>query len=87
MPHIVPIKELRNTNEISEQCHSIKEPIFVTKNGYGDLVVMSMETYESLINTSNVDNAIAESLSDTKNGGQPIEAREALTNLRRKYFK
>ena len=46
MPHIVPIRDLRNTNEISQLCHAKDEPIFVTKNGYGDLVVMSIKTYE-----------------------------------------
>ena len=46
MPQIVPIKELKNTNRISQMCHASGEPIYVTKNGYGDLVVMSMETYE-----------------------------------------
>ncbi len=46
MPQIRPITDLRNTTEISELCHSKTEPIFITKNGYGDLVVMSMETYE-----------------------------------------
>lgn len=48
MPQIRPITDLRNTTEISELCHAKKEPIFITKNGYGDLVIMSMETYESL---------------------------------------
>jgi len=46
MPQIRPIKDLRNTNEISDICHQSGEPVFITKNGYGDLVVMSMETYE-----------------------------------------
>jgi prevent-host-death family protein len=46
MPQIRPITDLRNTTEISELCHSKTEPIFITKNGYGDLVVMSIETYE-----------------------------------------
>lgn len=50
MPQIRPITDLRNTTEISELCHARKEPIFITKNGYGDLVVMSMETYEALTN-------------------------------------
>lgn len=49
MPIIKPISELRNTNEISEVCHSVKEPVFITKNGYGDMVLMSMEIYEQLI--------------------------------------
>ena len=48
MPQIRPITDLRNTNEISELCHARREPIFITKNGYGDLVIMSMETYEAL---------------------------------------
>lgn len=48
MPQIRPITDLRNTTEISELCHSKREPIFITKNGYGDLVVMSIETYEAL---------------------------------------
>ena len=46
MPAIRPIKDLRNTTKISELCHQKKEPVFITKNGYGDLVVMSIETYE-----------------------------------------
>ena len=48
MPHIRPITDLHNTNEISELCHAQNEPVFITKNGYGDLVIMSMETYEAL---------------------------------------
>ena len=46
MPQIRPITDLRNTNEISEICHARPEPVFITKNGYGDLVIMSIETYE-----------------------------------------
>lgn len=49
MPQIRPITDLRNTNDISELCHSSMEPIFITKNGYGDLVVMSMDKYDELI--------------------------------------
>lgn len=49
MPQIRPITDLRNTTEISEMCHKRAEPIFITKNGYGDLVVMSIETYEKQI--------------------------------------
>ena len=52
MPQIKPITELRNTTEISELCHAKNEPIFITKNGYGDLVIMSMETYEALLEPS-----------------------------------
>ena len=46
MPLIMPIRDLRKTSEISELAHTKQEPIFITKNGYSDLVVMSAELYE-----------------------------------------
>jgi len=49
MPIIKPITDLRNkSNEISELANSSDEPIFITKNGEGDLVVMSMTHYSKL---------------------------------------
>lgn len=48
MPKIIPITDLRNTTKISEFCHERNEPVFITKNGYSDLVIMSMEAYEAL---------------------------------------
>ncbi|ADG81761.1 type II toxin-antitoxin system Phd/YefM family antitoxin [Thermincola potens] len=50
MPCIRPSSDLRNKyNEISEFCHKYSEPVFITKNGQGDLAVMSIETYERLV--------------------------------------
>jgi len=47
MPTIRPISDLRNSsNEISEYCRTSREPVFITKNGVGDMVVLSIETYE-----------------------------------------
>lgn len=86
MPQIVPMKDLRNTNEISEKCHASNEPIFVTKNGYGDLVVMSMETYENLVKAADVDMAIAMSEAEIKAGGELLDARDAFGALREKHF-
>ena len=37
MPQIIPIKDLKNTSEISDMCHRAEEPIYITKNGYGDI--------------------------------------------------
>ena len=48
MPQIIPIKDLKNTSDISTLCHSTDEPVYITKNGYGDMVVMSMEAFEKL---------------------------------------
>ena len=86
MPQIRPITELRNTNEISDLCHTRKEPVFITKNGYGDLVIMSMETYDAMLETSSIDAAISQSEAELAQNGQLYKAREALSALRRKHF-
>ena len=86
MPMIRPITDLRNTNEISDVCHATKEPIFITKNGYGDLVVMSIETYERIVENYRIDRAIAEAEAEYEKNGELIEASEALKKLRKKYF-
>ncbi|MEG0319331.1 MAG: type II toxin-antitoxin system Phd/YefM family antitoxin [Clostridium sp.] len=86
MPQIRPITDLRNTNEISEMCHAKQEPIFITKNGYGDLVVMSIETYEQMLEGTQIDHAIAVAETEYENGGELLDARECLSSLRRKHF-
>ena len=86
MPHIIPMKDLRNTSELSRLCHTRKEPIFVTKQGYGDLVVMSMETYNQLVGIAEVDSAITYSEAELAAGAKPVEARAALSESRRKHF-
>ena len=49
MKKIRPISDLRNNfAEISRDVHEYNEPVFLTKNGYGDMVVMSMEAYENM---------------------------------------
>jgi len=86
MPNIRPITDLRNTNEISDLCHAKKEPVFITKNGYGDLVVMSIETYEDMLTERELDAAIAEAEAEYATDGKLLDAREALSALRRRHF-
>lgn len=86
MPQIRPITDLRNTNEISDICHARREPVFITKNGYGDLVVMSIETYEEMLETASADAAISEAEAEFAKDGQLHDARTALASLRRKHF-
>ena len=86
MPQIRPITDLRKTTEISEICHAKREPIFITKNGYGDLVVMSVETYEEMIETARIDAATSEAEKEFAEEGTLLDARETLSGLRRKYF-
>jgi len=50
MPHIRPVSDLRNNfADISKKVHETGEPIFLTKNGHGDMVIMSIESYEKKI--------------------------------------
>ncbi|MDO5424583.1 MAG: type II toxin-antitoxin system prevent-host-death family antitoxin [Eubacteriales bacterium] len=86
MPQIRPITDLRNTTEISELCHARREPLFITKNGYGDLVIMSIETYEEMIETARTDAAITEAEREYVADGVLLDARESLSSLRRKHF-
>ena len=86
MPQIRPITDLRNTTEISDACHARREPVFITKNGYGDLVVMSIETYEEMLETQATDKAIAEAEAEYAATGQLHDARTALSTIRRKHF-
>ncbi|MFV0363909.1 MAG: type II toxin-antitoxin system Phd/YefM family antitoxin [Suipraeoptans sp.] len=86
MPNIRPITDLRNTNEILDICHAKNEPVFITKNGYGDLVVMSIETYEEMLKASHVDTAIVEVESEYNTGTELLDAKEALSSLRRRHL-
>ncbi|MDD2260899.1 MAG: type II toxin-antitoxin system prevent-host-death family antitoxin [Clostridia bacterium] len=48
MPKIVPIAELRDTKHVLHMCRATKEPIIVTKNGYGELVIMSITAFTEM---------------------------------------
>lgn len=86
MPRIIPIRDLRNTMEISEMAHREQEPIFVTKNGYSDLVVMSAELYDRFASIARIDQAILEAEEEMKNGAKAIDADEAFAKLDAKYY-
>lgn len=68
MPSIRPSSDLRNKyNEISEFCHKYPEPVYITKNGQGDLAVMSIETYERLVGRFELYKLLDEGLEAMKN--------------------
>ena len=83
MPVIRPISELRNnTNEISEFCHNEREPIFITKNGVGDMVVMSIETYERQQSIIKLYMKLSEAEVDIANGDEGEDFFEVVNQLR-----
>ena len=83
MPQIIPIKDLKNTSEISDMCKKTKEPIYITKNGYGDMVIMSMDTYEETMKQLSMYRDIEISEQQIEKD-QIKDARQALGELRTK---
>ena len=83
MPQCIPIRDLKNTGEISQLCHQAKEPIYVTKNGYRDLVIMSGEMYDK-IRLYSVYEKLMEAERDIEEG-RVAGARASLQKMRAKY--
>lgn len=84
MPKIIPIKDLKNTSSISEICHSTDEPVFVTKNGYSDMVVMSNQAYDKLVEKIRLYQMVAEAEQDIEEGNV-LDGEEVLSKMRAKY--
>jgi PHD/YefM family antitoxin component YafN of YafNO toxin-antitoxin module len=84
MPQIIPINKLKNTSEISELCHKTNEPIYVTKSGYGDMVIMSMEIYENIMRQVNRYQELEISEQQIV-AGKTKDARRALAEMRERY--
>jgi prevent-host-death family protein len=64
MPQIIPIRDLKNTGAISKMCQDSHEPIYITKNGYGDMVIMSMKMYHDKLFMHEIYAKLAESEAD-----------------------
>ena len=84
MPQIRPITDLSNATEISELCHNIAEPIFITKNGYGDMVVMSNETYEKTLAMAEIYKKLLIGQRQIENG-DVVDGDKVFAKMREKY--
>ncbi len=82
----MPIKDLRNTTEISDIAHKEQQPIFITKNGYSDLVVMSSELHDKFARINRIDQSIYESEQEIKNGAEAVNAKSVFAELEKKHF-
>ena len=82
MPKIISSTALRNEyNDVSSWCHDSAEPAFVTKNGAGDLAVMSIGAYDDLASRASLYDKLLEGRADVQNG-RVRDAREAIGELR-----
>ena len=78
--YIMPIRDLKDTTKTAEICEQTKEPVFVTKNGYGKLVVMSMETYEQKILLAELMQAKQQALN-----GETVDGKTLIKELKQQY--
>lgn len=84
MPHIIPIRDLKNTANISQMCKESDEPIYITKNGYGDMVIMSMKVYREKLMMLDIYEKLLVAEDEIK-AGKITEARISLAEMRKKY--
>jgi prevent-host-death family protein len=83
MPIIKPISDLRNNfNQISEICHKEMEPVFITKNGEGDMVVMSIALYEQQQALLELYQKLGEAESQSLSGAPTVSHKELIKKLR-----
>ena len=83
MPNIRPISDLRNnSNEISEFCRTSREPVFITKNGVGDMVVLSIEMYERQQAQLDLYSKLAEAEAEIASGSEGVDFAEFAKKLR-----
>ena len=83
MPHIRPVSDLRNSfAEISKIVHETSEPVYLTKNGYGDMVVMSIEAYERKLFESEIYFKLKEAEMEAKSSDVRYSHEEVFSDLR-----
>lgn len=81
---IIPMRDLKNTVEVERLCAEENGPVFVTKNGYGRLVVMDIDYYEKTMRKMDEAKTILDSLKDVKSENT-VEGDTAFSNIRNKY--
>ena len=84
MPRIIPIRDLKKTSEISEMCKTTEGPVFITKNGYGDMVIMSMEVYERNMFMNDIYRKVARA-EESLMKGETMDGFDSLSRIREKY--
>ena len=81
---IIPMRDLKNTVEVERRCAEENGPVFVTKNGYGRLVVMDIDYYEKTMRKMDEATTILDGLKDVKSGNT-VEGETAISKIRCKY--
>ena len=81
---IVPMRDLKNTVKIEALCAKTKAPVFITKNGYGKLVIMDLECFDRLMNQIYEAKAINDGIADLEKENI-IDIKQTKEKLKEKY--
>lgn len=81
---IIPMHDLKNKAEVERLCAEENGPVFVTKNGYGRLVIMNIEYYEKTMRKMDEATTILDGLKDVKSENT-VKGDAAISNIRNKY--
>ena len=84
MPKIIPIKDLKNTASVSAMVRESEGPVYVTKNGYDDLVIMSTDEYDRLLYQLDILEKLAEGERAIRRG-EVVDPVESIAQIRRRY--
>ena len=81
----IPVNELKNTSNILKLCKETNSPILITRNGYGEAVIMSTETFDKLYEDVKLAVLINESIEDMRHGGKMYDGKTVLEEMMKKY--
>ena len=87
LPKILPVNELKNTANIIKTCRESDVPIVITKNGYGEAVIMSVRLYEEMFAKLQAAALINEGLDNVDGGATPVDANTFFDKMTDKYGK
>ena len=85
LPKILPVNELKNTASIMKTCKESSVPIVITRNGYAEAVMMSIELYEELINKIHQATLVNAAVDEVENGAQGFSIEEVFAEIKAKH--
>ena len=85
LPKVLPVNELKNTANIMKICQESDKPIIITRNGYGEAVMMSVKVYEELFERIKIATILNERIDEIDNGAKGVEADTFFKEMKEKY--
>ena len=84
MSQVITIQDLKRTSEVSEMCRTAEAPVFITKDGHEDMVIMSIKTFERTMFARDIYRKVASAEQSVK-AGRVMGGFESLKTIRTKY--